>query len=164
MLEVTVTSGIAAKGQYTMGQFSVSVLINRSQQDVFDFLSDPAIKHKWMPMLESAAWTSSGEPGVGSTVGAMMKMAGKETEMQLEINQWDVPNRYGYKILTVMFPLKAMAHSFRLEPEGGGTRVSQVGEFEMVSILRFAAGWMRKMATRMNQNELNTLKQLLEAG
>jgi carbon monoxide dehydrogenase subunit G len=147
-----------------MGEFAVSTFIDRSPQDVFDFLSDPAIKHKWMPMLESAAWTSSGEPGVGSTVGAIMKMAGKETEMQLEITQWNVPNRYGYKILTVLFPLKAMAHTFRLEPEDDGTRVSEVGEFEMVSILRFAAGLMGKMASRMNQNELNTLKQLLEAG
>lgn len=104
-----------------MGQFSASVFINRSQPDVFDFLSDPAIKHKWMPMVESAAWTSSGEPGVGPTVRANMKMAGKATEMQLEITQWDVPNRYGYKILIVLFPLKAMAHTFRLEPEDGGT-------------------------------------------
>jgi carbon monoxide dehydrogenase subunit G len=145
-----------------MGQFSVSVFINRSQQDVFDFISDPATKHKWMPMLESAAWTSSGEPDVGSTMMAIMKMAGKETEMQLEISQWDAPNRYGYKILTVQFPLKAMAHSFRLDPEDGGTRVSEVGEFEMIRTLRFAAGLMGKFATRMNQNELNTLKQLLE--
>ena len=147
-----------------MGKFTVSVFINRSPQDVFDFLSDPAIKHKWMPMLESAAWTSSGEPGVGSTVRAIMKTAGKETEMPLEITQWDVPNRYGYKMLTVPFPMKAMAHSFRLEPEDGGTRVSQVGEFEMVSILRFAAGLMGKIATKLNGSELKTLKQLLEAG
>lgn len=147
-----------------MGKFTVSVLINRSQQDVFDFLSDPAIKHTWMPMLESAAWTSSGEPGVGSTVRAMMKMAGKETEMRIEVTQWDVPNRYGYKMLNVPFPMKAMAHSFRLEPEDGGTRVTQVGEFEMVSILRFATGWMSKFATKMNGSELKTLKQLLEAG
>jgi hypothetical protein len=147
-----------------MGKFTVSVLINRSQQDVFDFLSDPAIKHKWMPMLESAAWTSSGEPGVGSTVRAIMKTAGKETEMPIEITQWDVPNRYGYKMLNVPFPMKSMAHSFRLEPENGGTRVSQVGEFEMVNILRFATGWIGKFATKMNGNELNTLKRLLESG
>jgi uncharacterized protein YndB with AHSA1/START domain len=146
-----------------MGQFSVSVFINRSQQDVFDFLSNPAIKHKWMPMLESAAWTSSGEPGVGSTVRAIMKTAGKETEMPIEITQWDVPNRYGYKMLNVPFPMKAMAHSFKLEPEDGGTRLTQVGEFETVSILRFATGWMGKFATKMNGNELNTLKRLLES-
>jgi carbon monoxide dehydrogenase subunit G len=147
-----------------MGKFTASVYINRSQKDVFDFLSDPAIKNTWMPMLESAAWTSSGEPGVGSTVRATMKMAGKATEMQLEITQWDEPNRYGYKILTVSFPMKAMAHSFKLEPEDGGTRVSQVGVFEMVSILRFAAGLMGKFAAKLNGSELNTLKQLLEAG
>jgi carbon monoxide dehydrogenase subunit G len=163
-MPVTVTCGAVAKGQGAMSQFSVGVFIDRSPQEVFDFLSDPAIKHRWMPMLQSAEWTSSGELGVGSTVRAILKMAGKETEMHLEITQWDVPDRYGYKMLTVMFPLKAMAHSFRLEPGDGGTRVSQVGEFEMVSVLRFAAGLMGKYASRMNQNELNTLKQLLEAG
>ena len=147
-----------------MGTFKVSVFINRSQQDVFDFLSNPAIKPKWMPMLQSAAWTSSGEPGAGSTVMAMMKMGGKETEMRLEITQWDVPNRYGYKMLTVPFPMKAMAHSFKLEPENGGTRVSQVGEFEVVGILSFTSGLMGTFATKMNGSELQTLKQLLEAG
>lgn len=50
-----------------MGKFTVSVFINRSQQDVFDFLSDPAIKHKWMPMLQSATWTSSGAPRIDTT-------------------------------------------------------------------------------------------------
>ena len=146
-----------------MGKFTVSVFINSSQQDVFAFLSNPVIKHKWMPMLESAAWTTSGEPGVGSTVRAMMKMGGKETEMRLEITQWDVPNRYGYKMLTVPFPMKAMAHSFKLEPENGGTRLSQVGEFEVVGILSFASGLMGTFATKMNGSELQTLKQLLEA-
>jgi uncharacterized protein YndB with AHSA1/START domain len=152
------------KGEYPMSQFSVSVSINRSRQDVFDFISDPATKHQWMPMLESAAWTSSGEPGVGSTMMAIMKMGGKETEMQIEITRWEAPNHYGYKILTAQFPLKAMAHSFSLDLEEDGTRVSEVGEFEMIGPLRFAAGLMGKMATRINQNELNTLKQLLEAG
>jgi carbon monoxide dehydrogenase subunit G len=148
-----------------MGKFTVSVFINRSQQDVFDFLSDPAIKHKWIPMYESAAaWTSSGEPGVGSTFRTIIKIAGKNTEMRLEITQWDVPNRYGFKYLTVPFPMKAMAHSFRLEPEDGGTRVSQVVEFEIVSLLRFAAGLMVKYSSKIHQNELNALKQLLEAG
>jgi hypothetical protein len=53
---------------------------------------------------------------------------------------------------------------YRLEPEDGGTRVSQVGEFEMVSILRFAAGLMGKFAAKLNGSELNTAKQLMEAG
>jgi carbon monoxide dehydrogenase subunit G len=50
-----------------MKKFTVSVLINRSQQDVFDFLSNPVNFQRWMPIMQSAAWTSSGEPGIGTT-------------------------------------------------------------------------------------------------
>ena len=50
-----------------MGQFSLSIFINRSQQDVFDFLSNAANFQRWMPLMQSAAWTSSGEPGVVTT-------------------------------------------------------------------------------------------------
>jgi len=42
-----------------MQKFIVSVLINRSQHDVFDFLSDPANLPKWDSDFESAEWISS---------------------------------------------------------------------------------------------------------
>jgi uncharacterized protein YndB with AHSA1/START domain len=50
-----------------MGKFTVSVFINRSQQDVFDFLSNAANFHRWMPHMQSAAWASSGAPRIGTT-------------------------------------------------------------------------------------------------
>jgi carbon monoxide dehydrogenase subunit G len=50
-----------------MGKFTLSVFINRSQQDVFDFLSNPANFQRWMPIMQSAAWASSGEPRIGTT-------------------------------------------------------------------------------------------------
>ena len=56
-----------AKGKHAMGKFTLSVFINRSQQDVFDFLSDPANISKWDSDFESAEWTSSGEPRIGTT-------------------------------------------------------------------------------------------------
>ena len=42
-----------------MGKFTLSVFINRSQQDVFDFLSDPANLSKWSSAFELADWTST---------------------------------------------------------------------------------------------------------
>lgn len=45
-----------------MQKITVSVFINRSQQDVFDFLSDPANLSKWDSDFESAEWTSSDAP------------------------------------------------------------------------------------------------------
>ena len=50
-----------------MGKFTLSDFINRPQQDVFDFLSNPANFQRWMPLMQLAAWTSSGEPRIGTT-------------------------------------------------------------------------------------------------
>ncbi|MGE5377599.1 MAG: SRPBCC family protein, partial [Bacteroidota bacterium] len=90
-----------------MGKFTVSVCINRPPQDVFDFLSNAANFQRWMPHMQSAAWISSGEPGVGATGRGVMKMAGREMELRLEITRWDAPGLLGFKILNVPFPLEA---------------------------------------------------------
>jgi carbon monoxide dehydrogenase subunit G len=147
-----------------MGKFTVSAFINSSQQDVFDFLSNAANFQRWMPHMQSAAWTSGGEPGVGRTGRGVMKMAGLEMELVLEITRWDAPGLLGFKILNVPFPLEAMEYVYRLEPKDGRTRLTLDGEIEMVRLLRFATGWMGKMYVKSNGHELNTVKQLLEAG
>jgi hypothetical protein len=90
--------------------------------------------------MQSAAWTSSGEPGVGTTGRGVMKMAGREMELMLEVTRWDAPSLLGFKILNVPFPLEATEYVYRLEPEGGGSRLTLDGEIEMVRFLRFTAG------------------------
>ena len=91
-------------------------------------------------------------------------MAGRELELLLEVTRWDAPSRLGFKILNNPFPLEAMEYVYRREPEDGGTRLALDGEIEMVRFLGFAAGLMGKMYVNSNGNELNTAKQLLEAG
>ena len=91
-------------------------------------------------------------------------MAGREMELMLEITRWDAPGLLGFKILNVPFPLEATEYVYRVEPEDGGTRLTLDGEIEMVRFLRFATGWMCKMYVKSNGHELNTVKQLLEAG
>jgi uncharacterized protein YndB with AHSA1/START domain len=147
-----------------MHKFTTSVFINRSPQRIFDFLSNPVNFERWMPMMQSAMWTSSGEPGVGTTGRGIMKMAGREMELLLEVTRWDVPGRLGFKILNNPFPMEAMEYVYRLEPEDGGARLTLDGEFELVRVLRFAEGLMGKMYVKSNRNELNTAKQLLEGG
>jgi uncharacterized protein YndB with AHSA1/START domain len=147
-----------------MQKFTVSVSINSSQQGVFDFLSNAANFQRWMPHMQSAVWTSSAEPGVGTTGRGVMKMAGREMELMLEITRWEAPGLLGFKILNVPFPLEATEYVYRLEPEDGGTRLTLDGEIEMVRFLRFATGWMSTMYVKSNGHELNTVKQLLEAG
>jgi hypothetical protein len=49
-----------------MAMFTLSVFINRSQQEVFDFLSRPEFLHHPTALMQSAACASSGEPRIGA--------------------------------------------------------------------------------------------------
>jgi hypothetical protein len=68
------------EGESAMGKFAFGVFINHSQQDVFDFLSDPANLSKWSSAFESAEWTSSDVPGIGSIYRASGKRLGSDKE------------------------------------------------------------------------------------
>ncbi len=94
-----------------MGQLTISIFINRSQQDVFDFLSNPANLPKWSSAFESAEWTSSDMTSMGSTYRVSAKLFGSKKEGRFEIVQWDRPNCYSYKMnargrLVLIFPVE----------------------------------------------------------
>jgi hypothetical protein len=117
-----------------MAMFTFSVLIHRSQREVFDLLSNPVNLHQGMSLMQSAAWTSSGELGVGSTGRGIMKMVGQDTEFLPEVTRWDPPNCYGIKILNEQFPFESTEYLYKLEPEEEGTRVTLEVGSEWVSL------------------------------
>lgn len=63
-----------------MGKFALSIFINCSQQDVFDFFSHPANLSKWSSALDAAEWTSGDAPGIGSVYRASGKRLGSDKE------------------------------------------------------------------------------------
>ena len=147
-----------------MQKFTVSVLINRSQQHVFDFLSDPANLPKWDPDFESAAWISSGIPGIGSTYRASGKRLGSDKDGFFEIVQWDRPHRYSYKAKESMFLFERAEIAITLKPRGDGTEAICEYQFEIIGTLKFAEGFVAKMGKKRIEGNLNTAKRLLEAG
>jgi uncharacterized protein YndB with AHSA1/START domain len=116
-----------------MAMFTFSVFINRSPQDVFDLFSNPGNCQQWIPPMQSAAWTSKEQRGVGSTGRGTIKMAGQDAELQLEVTRWEPPKRYGLKIFNVQLPFETTEYVYTFEPEDGGTRVILECESEWVS-------------------------------
>ena len=114
--------------------FTLSIFIDRPQQEVFDLLVTPVNIHQEMPLMQSAAWASSGEPGVRSSGGGRMLMPRQETEILPKITQWDPPYRYGIKILNEQFPFESTQYLYTLEPEADGTRVTLDCESEWVRL------------------------------
>jgi len=148
-----------------MQKFTVNVLINRPQQDVFDFLSDPANLSKWNSNFASAEWTSSNAPGRGSTYKVLAKMSGGKDEGLFEITQWDPPQRYSYKSISRLpFPIESIESVITLTPKENGTQLTFESQFGLVGILKFAEGLFRKLAEKGDGDNFETAKRLIEAG
>lgn len=147
-----------------MGKFTLNIFINRSQQDVFDFLSDPANLSKWNSNFASAEWTSSNAPGLGSTYRVLANMPGGKNEGLFEITQWDPPQRYGYKsISSLPFPIESIESTVTLVSKENGTQIIFESQFALVGVLKVAEGMFRKLAEKGDGNNFDTAKRLLEA-
>jgi uncharacterized protein YndB with AHSA1/START domain len=147
-----------------MGEFAFSVFINRSQQDVFDFLSDPANLSKWNSSFESAKWASSAAPGPGSTYRVSAKLLGAKKEGLFEIIQWDRPNCYSYQMNQRAFPIEQMLSAVTLQPKSNGTQVTFESHYELAGILKYAEGFFAGMGKKQDSRNFETAKKILEAG
>lgn len=147
-----------------MGTFAFSLVINRSQQDVFDFLSNPANLPKWSSAFESAEWTTSDAQGVGSTYRVSARLLGSKKAGLVEIIHWDRPNRYSERLIGRAFPIEHMEHTISLSPNDGGTQVTFESQFEIASVLKFAEGFLARMGEKQDAKNFDTAKRLMEAG
>jgi carbon monoxide dehydrogenase subunit G len=153
-----------AEGENAMGEFTISIFINRSPEDVFDFLSNPANLSKWNSSFESAEWASSGAPGAGSTYRAVGKLLGSRKEGFFEIVEWEHPHRYSYRGRQRMFPIARMETVITLDPKDGGAQVTFDAHFELVGMLQFTEGLLGMLGKKQDGDNLVAAKRLLETG
>ena len=147
-----------------MYKFTKRVFVNRSQQDVFDFMSDPAHLNQWQPTIESAAWTSPGMPGVGSTYKLDVKMFGRTSETLFEITSWDPPNRYGYRSVNISSPVESIESVISLAPMENGTQMTFEAHLAASGLFKLIEGMFGKLAEKTDGKNIDTAKQLLEGG
>ena len=143
-----------------MATFTVTTLINRPLQEVFDFMSNPANFAQWQSGTKSAKWASDGPVGVGSIFNSIGEMMGREMKMDLEITQWSPPTVWGIKGQSG--PMKFEAIS-KFDSKDGGTQVTQTFEGEVGGFFSLAEGLAIKQLQKQVETDGNALKKLLEA-
>ena len=144
-----------------MYTFEKTIIINLPQQEVFDYLTDPANDGKWRKTSVSSEWTSEGPVGVGSTQHSVDKFLGRNIESDSEITVWDPPNEYGWKSVGGPIPYEL---SMKFTPYGGGTQISFGGQAELGGFLKLAEGMAGKQMEKQMDDDFNNLKAVLEAG
>jgi carbon monoxide dehydrogenase subunit G len=144
-----------------MISFSKSYHIERSQQEVFDFMADPANDPKWRDSAVSSEWISEGPISVGSRLKSVDKMMGRKIESTSEVTSYDPPNRYGQKTLGGPVPFD---FTITLEPDGSGTMLTMAGQAEVGGFFKLAEGLVGKQFEKQLDTDFKGLKRVLEQG
>ena len=141
----------------------MDIHIDRPPQEVFDFMSDPANLPRWNSVIQSAEWTTRGEPGVGSTARLRARVLGSRKEVLWEFVAWDPPRRYSYAMRQRFFPMAGLETVMTFEPEGRGTRVRFDGRAELVGPMKPFDRLFAAMGRRTDGQNLATAKRILES-
>ena len=144
-----------------MFTFETTIFIDRPQQEVFDFVSNPANNPKWQGNFISAEWTSDNPVGVGSTQHSVSRFLGREMEATAEITVWDPPNQFSFRLPEGPYPAEG---TNIFEPKGDGTQVTQKGTGEPGGFFKLAEGLVGKQLNKQLETNLSALKLLLENG
>jgi uncharacterized protein YndB with AHSA1/START domain len=143
-----------------MATFDVGTTIKRPIEDVFAILSDFANGPKWSSgAAEPPTKTTDGPIGVGTTWHGVGKVAGRRFDSDFEFTEFE-PNRKVAMTLTKPFP---MTSTVTFETTAGGTRVSQTVVGEPGGFFKLAEPLVVTMAKRQFQNDLDNLRDLMEA-
>jgi len=139
----------------------VSITIKRSVEDVFAVLSNVEDTPKWSSNALEEKMTSAGPVGVGSTRRAVVRSFGRTTENEAEVTEFEPNRKIALRGISGPFPFRV---SMDFERVTGDTRVDWTWELAPRGFLKLAGPLLARVFTRQFRKDLNTLKDMMEAG
>lgn len=136
-------------------------IYNRSQQEVFDYISNPANDPEWRDSVVLVEWTTDAPHGVGSTQHSVDRFLGRNLDSTIEITVWDPPYQFGQRVVSGPAPFEM---TLTLVPAENGIQLNMVGQAEFTGFFKMAEGLIGKELNKTLDSELNNLKRVLEDG
>jgi uncharacterized protein YndB with AHSA1/START domain len=143
-----------------MASFDIVVEIDRPVEEVFQYFTDVVRIPEWNGVVEKA--TPSEHPiRVGSTVQIRIRLLGRRIDATQEIREYE-PNRKVVIRTTAPF---TVTDTWMFEPLGAGrTRLTYGSVGEVSGFFKLADPIVVRVAKKQLTAQLETLKELLEAG
>jgi uncharacterized membrane protein len=144
-----------------MYKFEKSIMINRPQQEVFDFVTDLSNDSKWQSGIVSVERSSDGPIRAGSTWVYKLKFLGREMEAEIELTSFDSPNQASVKSVNGPVPFE---NTYKFQSKGDSTQMTFSGQAEIGGFFKMAEGLVGKQFEKQMDADGAALKKLLEAG
>lgn len=138
----------------------ISGEIKRPVEEVFAYSTDPARTPEWKSdVLESRA-EPPGPIRVGRKIHTVFRFLGRRIEGTTEVTEL-MPNKKLVQQTNHPFQFEL---TILAEPTAGGTKVTVEAVAKSGGFFKLAEPFLGRIAKKQGLAELNTLKQLLEAG
>ena len=144
-----------------MFNFEHSIWINRTPQEVFDYLSEPNNDPEWRRSAVSAEWISDPPHGVGSTYKSVDKLMGRNMEVTQEVTAWDPPNQTGFQ--GASGPM-SFEFTVTFEAPDNGTKATISVEAQTGGLFKIAEGLAAKQMEKQVSTDFAGLKRVMEGG
>ncbi len=143
-----------------MAQFKTSLVIRRSVEDVFAFVSNYQNSAKWVSGAMAHTKVSAGPIDVGTVIRTTGRAMGLRIEATRIVTAYEPHSRYAFKSEYRQVPLTT---TFLFEPIQGGTRLTIVVEGEPAGLFKAATPLILGTIRQQFEGDLRRLKSLLEA-
>ena len=136
------------------------ITIERSVEDVFDFVADERNEPQYNPRMTRAEKISPGPIGVGTRFRSVMTGFGPVAEMTIEYTAYDRPKRLASTTHLSNMEIKGV---LLFEPIPDGTRMQWIWDIQPRGFLKLIGPLVRRMGERQERAIWTGLKRLLEA-
>jgi carbon monoxide dehydrogenase subunit G len=138
-----------------------SVTINRPREQVFAFISDFRNLARVGSGVSRVEHAGGPETGLGAKYRTYGKIAGRNTDGEMEVIEWDPPNSFAARGTFGRVPF---TDRFTLEPVGMATRVTQVDTNEPSGLFKALGFVYGPVVGWFLQRDLKRMKAAVEAG
>ena len=142
-----------------MAIVSGEILINRSVEQVFDFVSDQRNEPIYNPRMLQSEKITDGPIGVGTRFRAMAMSGRRKVEMIIEVTEYQRPRRFGSR---TMMSSADIAGGLTFEPVNGATLMRWSWEVRPNGALRLLGPMVAGLGRRQERRIWVGLKNQLE--
>ena len=143
-----------------MTTITQSVTVNRSVEEVWDFIGDFENTTRWSRGVLEARQTSDGPLGIGSTLQTVVKAFGRRRTADYLVTEYEPNHAFAFEVTSGTMTSRAR---FSVEPAGAGTRLTASGEAEARGLYKLLAPILVRTLKRHSEDDLARAKRLLEA-
>jgi uncharacterized membrane protein len=139
-----------------------SVVIDRSVDQVWDYLTDFQNTPKWDIGVVETKQTSAGPAGLGTTFQNIGPFLGRNSVREYRVTEYEPEQKISMGLVSPSRLIQHAEISYMFQPDGDRTRLTFSGSMELKGIYKLLQPFLLQRAKKDGQGDLENLRRQLD--